>query len=140
MKYFLTIILLITISFLSASELHISIQNPNDQLLKWIEEQNIEIVIFRKNEKVEIIIDEDQLNFFNNNQYDFEILSTEEQRLRDIAGYRNYEDVETELQEIAADYPSITELTSLGNSTCHDYYLHGDDDYSDFQFKIAEIY
>ncbi|HHE38185.1 MAG TPA: hypothetical protein ENL20_06400 [Candidatus Cloacimonetes bacterium] len=136
MKYFLTIILLITISFLSASELHISIQNPNDQLLKWIEEQNIEIVIFRKNEKVEIIIDEDQLNFFNNNQYDFEILSTEEQRLRDIAGYRNYEDVETELQEIAADYPSITELTSLGNSTCHDYYLHGDDDYSDFQFKI----
>ena len=136
MKYFITIVLLLSISFLAANELHISIQNPNNQLLKWIKEQNIEIVIFQKNERLEIIIDEEQLNFLKSSRYDFEILSTEEQRLRDIAGYRNYEDMETELQQIALDYPAITELTSLGNSTCYDYYLAGDNDYSVFQFEI----
>jgi len=116
--------------------MHISIQNPDNILLKWIEEQNIETVSSPKRERLEIIIDEEQLTFLKNNRYDFKILSTEEQRLRDIAGYRNYEDVETELQQIAIDYPEITELTSLGNSTCYDYYLAGDNDYSDFQFQI----
>jgi len=136
MKYFITIVLLLSISILSANEMHISISKPNKFLLKWIEEQNIEIVNFRKNESIDLIIDKEQLDFLQNNHFDIKFLSTEEQRSRDIEGYRNYEDVKSELLQIAIDYPGIIELTSLGNSTCYDYYLDGDNDYSDFQFEI----
>ncbi|MDP8201563.1 MAG: M14 family zinc carboxypeptidase [Candidatus Tenebribacter burtonii] len=122
--------------FLSAEEILVSIKNPDNQILKWVKDQNIEITHSQKNELLDIIINEKQLVYLQNKQYQFDILSTEEQRLRDIAGYRNYEDVTTELQLIASTYPTITQLTSLGNSTCHDYYLEGDSDYSDFQFEV----
>ena len=122
--------------FLSAKEILVSIKNPDSQILKWIEDQNIEITILQKDKLLDIIINEKQLTYLQNNQYNFEILSTEEQRLRDIAGYRNYQDLASELAQIANDYPNITQLTSLGNSTCYDYYLGGDNDYSDFQFEV----
>ncbi len=122
--------------FLSAKEILVSIKNPNSQILKWIEDQNIEITILQKDKLLDIIINEKQLTYLQNNQYNFEILSTEEQRLRDIAGYRNYQDLASELAQIANDHPNITQLTSLGNSTCYDYYLGGDNDYSDFQFEV----
>ncbi len=122
--------------FISAEEILVSIKNPDSQILKWVEEQNIEITIFQKNELLDIIINEKQIAYLQNNQYDFEILSTEEQRLRDIAGYRNYQEVTEELQLIASANPDITQLTSLGNSTCHDYFIEGDDDYYDFQFEV----
>lgn len=122
--------------FLSAKEILVSIKNPDSQILKWIEDQNIEITILQKDKLLDIIINEKQLTYLQNNQYNFEILSTEEQRLRDIAGYRNYQDLASELAQIANDHPNITQLTSLGNSTCYDYYLGGDNDYSDFQFEV----
>ncbi len=137
MKNIVMIIIILSFTlFLSAEEILVSIKNPDNQILKWVEDQNIEITRSQKNELLDIIINEKQLVYLQNKQYQFDILSTEEQRLRDIAGYRNYEEVTTELQLIASTYPAITQLTSLGNSTCHDYYLEGDTDYSDFQFDV----
>jgi len=135
-KYILIILIMLLSLFLSAKEILVSIKNPDSQILKWIEDQNIEITILQKDKLLDIIINEKQLTYLQNNQYNFEILSTEEQRLRDIAGYRNYQDLASELAQIANDYPNITQLTSLGNSTCYDYYLGGDNDYSDFQFEV----
>jgi len=135
-KNILIITILLFSVFLLAEEILISIKNPDIQILKWVEDQDIEITISQKDEILDIIINEKQLTYLQNNQYDFEILSTEEQRLRDIAGYRNYQEVTEELQQIALDYPEIVQLTSLGNSTCHDYYIEGDNDYSDFQFEV----
>ncbi|MCK4312037.1 MAG: hypothetical protein KAW88_04815 [Candidatus Cloacimonetes bacterium] len=114
----------------------VSIKNPDNRIIKWVEDQNIEITIFQKNELLDIIINEKQLAYLQRNRYDFTILSTEEERLRDIAGYRNYLDLTTELNEIATDYPNITQLTSLGNSTCYDYYLSGNSNYSDFPHQV----
>ena len=92
-KIILIISILSFILILSAEELLISIKNPDSLILKWVEDQNIEITIFQKDKLLDIIINEKQLTYLQNNQYDFEILSTEEQRLRDIAGYRNYQEV-----------------------------------------------
>ena len=136
MKYLILFFILFSVISLSANEILVSVKNPDKSVVKWVEEQNIEIIIFQKDELLDIIINEKQLAYLQQNRYDFEILSTEEQRLRDIPGYRNYEEVTTELQLIALTHPSITQLTSLGNSTCYDYYLEGDDDYSDFQFEV----
>jgi len=130
----IVLILYLTIT-LSAKEILVSIKNSDDQLIKWINDKKIEVTFFQ-DEQLDILISEQQLTYLQQKRYDLEILSTEEQRLRDIAGYRNYEDVTAELDSIASSYPAITQLTSLGNSTCHDYYLAGDTDYSDFQFEI----
>jgi len=136
MKKNILILVILYLTFtLSAKEILVSINNPDDQLFKWIEELKIEIT-FSQNKQLDILISEQQLAFLQQNRYVHEILSTEEQRLRDIAGYRNYNGVTTELQLIASSYPAITQLTSLGTSTCHDYYLEGDTDYSDFQFEV----
>jgi len=131
---FIIIILSLTL-MLSAEEILVSIKNPDDQLTKWVKNEKIEITFFQ-NGQLDIFINKHQLAYLQQNRYDLEILSTEEQRLRDIAGYRNYNDVTTELQLIASTYPAITQLTSLGTSTCHDYFLEGDSDYSDFPFDI----
>jgi hypothetical protein len=136
MKYLILFFIFLSVVSLSANEILVSVKNPDNSVVKWVEEQNIEIIIFQKNELLDIIINEKQLAFLQHNRYNFEILSTEEERLRDIAGYRNYQDVTTELEQIATDYPDITHLTSLGNSTCYDYYLEGNDNYSDFQFEV----
>ena len=136
MKYLILFLIFFSVISLSAEEILVSIKNPDNQILKWVKEQNIEIIIFQKKELLDIIINEKQLVYLQHNRYNFEIFSTEEERLRDIAGYRNYEDVTTELQLIALTHSDITQLTSLGNSTCYDYYLAGDDDYSDFQFEV----
>jgi len=131
----LIVIILSLTLLLSAEEVLVSLKKPDVQLLKWVEDQKIEITFFQ-DDQLDILITEQQLTFLQQNRYDLEILSTEEQRQRDIAGYRNYNDVTTELQEIASSNPAITQLTSLGTSTCHDYYLDGDNDYSDFQFEV----
>jgi hypothetical protein len=136
MKYLILFFIFLSVVSLSADEILVSIKNPDNRIIRWVENQNIEITIFHKNELLDIIINEKQLAYLQHNRYDYEILSTEEERLRDIAGYRNYLDLTTELNEIATDYPNITQLTSLGNSTCYDYYLGGDNDYSDFQFEV----
>ena len=96
MKYLILFFILMSVISLSADEILVSVKNPDKSVVKWVEEQNIEIIIFQKNELLDIIINEKQLAYLQQNRYDFEILSTEEERLRDIAGYRNYEDVTTE--------------------------------------------
>ncbi len=135
MKFWMLVVLFLSILSLAADEIIISIENFDEQLLKWVQEQNIEKLSQIDNDKLEIIVNEKQKKHISKN-YIFKIISTTESRKRDIVGYRNYQELTAELQQISIDYPAITELTSLGNSTCYDYYLSGNDNYSDFQHQI----
>ena len=135
-KYFIVFFILFTFSFLFAEEILVSVKNPSRELLNWVQKQHIEIIVFKEGVRLDLVLNEEELGFIEAKKYEYEILSTEEMRMRDIEGYRNYEDLTNELQQIAADYPEITSLTSLGNSTCYDYYLEGNNNYSDFQHQI----
>ncbi|RLC53011.1 MAG: hypothetical protein DRZ79_00200 [Candidatus Cloacimonadota bacterium] len=135
-KYFIVFFILFTFSFLFAEEILVSVKNPSRELLNWVQKQHIEIIVFKEGVRLDLVLNEEELGFIEAKKYEYEILSTEEMRMRDIEGYRNYEDLTNELQQIAADYPEITSLTSLGNSTCYDYYLEGNNNYSDFQYQI----
>ncbi len=53
-----------------------------------------------------------------------------------ISDYRDYDETLAELTQISYDYPDITQLISLGNSTCYNYYLAGNNNYIDFQHQI----
>ena len=113
----------------------ISVTNPNAKLFRWISEESIQITA-KDNNKIDIILDDKLFAWFLNFGYEYEIISTPESRLRNIEGYRDYQTLVAELEQIAVDFPEIVELTSLGNSTCFNYFLEGKTAYEDFQHEI----
>lgn len=62
---------------------------------------------------MEVAITEDQLQSLATNSFEF--LVPKEKRV-DITGYHNYTAMTAFLQGIAASYPNITKLFSIGNS------------------------
>lgn len=55
---------------------------------------------------------------------------------QDIAGYRSYEEIVSELQKIEADYPNICKLYDIGDSWGKKYYNAGNSSYSNFCHDI----
>ncbi len=136
---FILIVKFIAFSYSLYGELaHISITNPDKDLFDWVQKNNIDFQIYRENIQLDIIADEEVTDYLELNNYVYEVISTETEWKRDIPGYRNYSEVTLELQDIAADYPDFTQLTTLGKSQCYLYYEseYGDSNYIDFQHEV----
>ena len=114
----------------------ITILNPDYSLYRFLSTQKIEIVFQHSDNKPDILVNDFYLKHLSRLGYLYDVVSTRESRIRDMAGYRDYDDTIAELQQIAADHPNISELTSLGNSTAYEYYLEGNENYADFQHQI----
>jgi murein tripeptide amidase MpaA len=113
----------------------ISVENPHQELLHWINKHQIQITSKREN-KIDIILDDNLFIQFQDFNLKYDIVSTPENRLRNIEGYRDYQTLVAELEQLSINYPDIVELISLGNSTCYDYFLEGKTAYEDFQHEI----
>ncbi|MCF7920394.1 MAG: hypothetical protein K9N06_10840 [Candidatus Cloacimonetes bacterium] len=131
----LLILYFITIPIL-ADELLIRIENYDRDILTWMEShQKSERIIYAR-EYLDILADQETIDFFDSKHLQYTVLKTREEIVRDLENYRNYDDILGELQTYAADFADITSLFSLGPSTCSIYYSEGNENYADYQHEI----
>ena len=132
----LCIILLFLILSMQAEDLLIRQESLNPKLKKWLEIRNLSERIIYNREYVDILANQEIIEFLEDENYHYEVIKTEEQIRRNLENYRSYDQTYQELHDYAINYPEITSLFSLGNSTCYNYYLNGNDNYEDFQHEI----
>jgi carboxypeptidase T len=124
------------ISLLQAEDLLIRVPSPEMGIKNWLNSQKLEDRITYDREALEIIANTEILKYLADNQINYEVLKTESEIIRDLENYRSYDETYTELQDFSETYPEITSLFSLGPSTGHQYFLDGNDNYTDFQNEI----
>lgn len=144
MKYFLSFLAfsLISISLLAQSEVVVRINQPNTSEIAFIKSNKLEITAFREHKFIDIMVGSEWIRKLKNNNIQFTITQTHEQNIinlgidKDIAGYRSYDEVIEELQQIAEDYPEICSLHDIGDSKGKIYFESGMENYEDYQHDI----
>ena len=101
-----------------------------------IEDNKLEILKV-DDETYEIVIDEHQIELFDNIEHKF--IDSTLSYSRDIENYRTYDELVSELQQIATENPDIVVLENLGPTTAHQYYLDGNMNYEDYQHEIYSL-
>lgn len=137
-------VLLTAISnFYAVERMVVRIESPEHNLVSGLMNQGYDIASYRPGEYLDIVVTDAEKEQLLNTGLQLEITQTEE-RLKNnlqaqaltIDGYRTYDDIVFELQQIAEDYPEITRLYDLADSWGKIYTDDGNDYYEDFYFDI----
>lgn len=118
----------------------VRIENPSRHLLKHYMNSG-DIAAYKPNLYLDVVVsieEAESLSKSNNNIY---ITQTEKQlsnnlKSKDLAGYRNYDELLTELQDLADTYPEICQLVDLGDSRGKEYSEAGIGYYDDFNHEV----
>ncbi len=133
----ITIFLVLSLStFIFAEEYLVRVQAPDAALSRWISANEIETTFSKGKDYIDLYVTENQRSFLDEMHYTFSVINTKSGLQRDLAGYRDYQTLTSELDSIASTYASITSLTSLGESRDFLYYLDGNDAYTDYQHEV----
>ncbi len=115
---------------LSGQEMEFTVANGDEALMKWLVENEIigdyyqipPILHFTGDMNVRTYLDEHHYSWTTNDRL--------------LSGYQPYETVVDSIETLAALYPDITTLIDLGPTTCHTYYLEGNNNYENFQYEV----
>jgi len=145
-KLFYLIILLSLISsissLLAANSVVIRFEDPDSQVISTFIDGNYDIAAFKPGEFLDIVVSEIDYQKILQQGYDVIITQTEEQmknNLNDpteLNGYRDYEEMLTELQQIEADNPNICKLFDIGETLGKEYSDAGNSIYDDYYHEI----
>ncbi len=122
-------ILLMTV-FLFSQQKEIVVTNGDETLIKWLIDNELLDEYHQQPPNIVFIGDETSQEYLNDHGYRY----TTHQRM--LPGYQPYAAIIDSLQTLATMYSEITRLDTLGPTTCHQMYLDGNDNYSDFQFDV----
>ncbi len=107
--------------------------------------EGYDITLYKPNEFIDIILNDEEQNTLRQNAISFTILQTETQvknnlssNERDIPGYSNYSQTIAQLNQYAEQY-DIVHLVNLGNSLGKQYSNDGLTNYTDFQHEIIAL-
>jgi hypothetical protein len=146
MKYYkiiITCILLLIINNLLAEEKFvIRFNNPTCEIVNEFTSEEFDIASFKPGIYLDLVVIKSQYKEIEARGFDIEITQTESQLRenmisgRDLDGYRTYDDVLTELQQIEIDYPDICKLYDIGESQGKLYSDAGNSNYDDYYHEI----
>lgn len=147
MKYFLSLfaIILFSSGLYAQTEMVVRISNPSASELNFIKSNKLEITAFHENKFVDILINPSVLDQINQLNFEYTITQTHQQNIenlgrdKDIVGYRTYDEVLEELNQLVADYPAILSLHDIGDSKGKIYFNDGMENYEDYQHDIWMI-
>lgn len=134
--------LLFSIGLFAQSDVVVRINNPSSNNLEFIKSNKLEITAFKENEFIDIMLNPNWIQKLNENNIQYKITQTHEQNIinlgnnKGIAGYRTYDDVVEELQQIVEDYPDICSLHDIGDSKGKIYFESGMTNYEDYQHEV----
>ena len=147
MKYYkiviISFLLLIVINNLLAEEKFvIRFNNPIREIVNEFSSEEFDIASFKPGIYLDLVVNETQYREIKARGFEIEITQTESQLRenmisgRDLNGYRTYDDVLTELQQIEIDYPDICKLYDIGESQGKLYSDAGNSNYDDYYHEI----
>lgn len=115
--------------------------NPTDMFINSLLINGADIASFKPHNYIDVVAADDQLDYLKEQGFAWEITQTTEQLTanlasRDLAGYRNYDEMLAELQLLASTYPNLCMLTDIGDSRGSEYAANGTSYYDDFQHDI----
>ena len=135
----LVIFTLVTFAF-AEEKMVIRFENPTENLVK--EFQGYDVAAFKPNEFLDIVVTETEREKLQNRGYNFTVTQTENQlktnlgNVRDLAGYRTYEETLSELQQIEIQYPNICKLYDIGESWGKEYSDDGNSYYDNYHHEV----
>ncbi|MBC8312657.1 MAG: hypothetical protein H8E33_00230, partial [Candidatus Cloacimonetes bacterium] len=135
----LVIFTLVTFAF-AEEKMVIRFENPTENLVK--EFQGYDVAAFKPNEFLDIVVTETEREKLQNRGYNFTVTQTENQlktnlgNVRDLAGYRTYEETLSELQQIELQYPNICKLYDIGESWGKEYSDAGNSYYDNYHHEV----
>ena len=119
----------------------IRIQEPSESLFFKYRSPGYDMSAYKPGEYMDLVVDQNLYNEIKNDGHVVTITQTESQLkqnlrgIRDLYGYRNYEETLTELQDIAEQYPEICQLVDLGDTWGKEYSDDGDNDYDNYHHE-----
>jgi carboxypeptidase T len=142
MLLILMIVLCLT-GLLSLNRVVVRFDNPNPQLFQRFLMEKADIAAYHPGQFLDLVVNREQAVLLQNEFPSLHIQQTEAQSQvnlhsqdRDIAGYRSYTTMVTELNQIVAAHPDICRLYNLGDTWGKQYYEGGNSNYEPYQFSI----
>lgn len=144
LRYCLLLLLLQCFSSLHSGErMVIRLDDPGSAAVEQFVLEGYDVASYRPGDYLDIVVSRRELSGIRSQGYDFVTTQTEE-RLRNnlqplnrtIPGYRTYDEMLSELEEIADNHPEIARLYNIGDSWGKMYTIAGNDHYEDFYFDI----
>ena len=142
-KLFLLILIVMFASALVAgSSFVVRFSHPTLQIINTFTEDKYDVAAYKPGEFMDIVVTEIEYQELLSQGYNVTITQTEEQLknnlkgLTDLDGYRDYEQMLAELQQIELDNPDICKLYDIGESRGKQYSDAGNSNYNDFYHEI----
>ncbi len=142
-KIVFVLILIIIISFLSASDKVVArFEAPTQAIIKEFTPQNYDIAAFKPGKFLDIVISLRKFEELIEQGYDLQITQTKETmsnnlgRDHELDGYRDYNELLSELQQLETDYPNLCKLYDIGNSRGKNYSDAGNANYDEYNHEI----
>jgi len=138
----LIFVLLFSVPLL-AEKVIIRIDNPGRATAAYFMENNYDIASYYPEKYIDIFLHEEKLVEISQLGYDFRIVDSETKmkenlvtRAKDIYGYRSYDDMKTELLQLAFNHSNIINVTTIGESRGKEYAAAGNSNYNDYQHDV----
>lgn len=133
---------MISTSLIAQDEVIIRIDHAQYDQLEMIKSKKLEITAYEEGVFLDVQVSPQQYQNLIEEGWKPRITQSHEKNIinlspqKDIAGYRTYDEVLTELQQIAIDYPEICSLTDIADSHGKEYFNDGIIGFEDYQHDI----
>ena len=120
----------------------IRIENPDQFTVKKFNSENYDIAAYKPGDFIDLVVTQQEYEKLMNLGYQAEIIKTEAEMaanlgdIKDIDGYRTYDECLAELQQIENDYPGLCKLYDIGDSRGKEYYNAGNSNYENYQHDV----
>ncbi len=131
-----------SLSVLAQQKVIIRFENPDTDVIKEFTKPEYDVAAFKPGEYLDIVIQESEYNKIVSQGYNAQIIKTTAEmaanlgNVDDINGYRTYTEALQELQQIAANNPTICKLMDIGDSRGKEYFENGYGNYGDYQHDV----
>lgn len=131
-----------SLSLFAQQKVIVRFNNPDKAILKEFTQPGYDVAAYKPGEFLDLVVTEADYEKMLAAGYEIAIVNTTARmaanlgNVDDINGYRTYAEALEELQQIAADHPSICKLIDIGNSRGKEYFESGYGNYGDYQHDI----
>ncbi len=144
MKHFLfvSLIFLFSTVIFAQEKMVVRFNQPDPITFKTFTQPHIDVAGVSPGSYLDIVVSRAEYDDLISQGYDVSIVFTMAEMAAnlkgdaDIPGYRTYDEVLTELQQIAADNPDICKLFDIGDSRGKEYFNAGNSNYADYQHDV----
>ncbi len=137
-----TISLIFSFQVYAQNQLIVRLENAGTTELKIFNEKKLEITAFREGLYIDALVSQEKHDELINEGFQLIITQTAEKnkahlaQTKEIDGYRTYDEVVVELQQIVIDHPEICSLSDIADSHGKEYFDSGMTQYEDYQHDV----